>query len=237
MGLQISAREIFERLTVDILSVIAVFHILDEYGRSFHDIPSGSHEHSLDIGLHGFEDYEHLARIVFRSLRDKKILGGHELTAILSHEPGILDERIIFGDLIDDFDGALGRLLDIFDIGRAYRHIVFIVDISGIIRDIEISGILFVLGIRKRIVTEIVDDALHLTGRNDIDAGAREDERIQEIEDHQHEKHFESEYHIEDIILLGIDLKMELFNIEEKIIDQSQIFDDLVLFLMQDSES
>lgn len=236
-GLEISAGEILEHRAVDILGIIAVLHVLDEHLRSLHDIASGSHEHAIDVLFHRFQGDKDFSRIGFGTLRHDEIRDCLELASVIGDEPGILDESVILRDLIGHLDDALRRLLDIFDIGGADGHIVFVIDVAGIVRQAQISGVLLELGVRERIIAEIIDDALDLAHRDDVDARARQDERIEQIEDDENEKHFESEDHIEDIVLLGIYLQVEFLDIEKEVIGQPEIFDDLMLLLVLNIEA
>lgn len=149
-------------MSVDILSVITGLHVFYEYIRSFGDISPGSHEHSLDVGLHGFDDYKHFTGIPFRPLRYKEIFHRHELASVIRHESRVFQERIILGNLIDKLNRSLRRLLDIFDVRGTDGHIVFVVDISGIVRYRKISRIFLEFRIRKWVVAEVVDDAFYL---------------------------------------------------------------------------
>ena len=126
--------------------------------------------------------------------------------------------------------------MDIFNICSTDGHIIFVVDISGIIRYRKISRIFLKFCIRKWVVTEVIDNAFYLAGRDDIHTSAGENKRIEEIEDHEYKQDFEAEHHVEDIIFLGIDLEMEFFDIKEKIVSKSQIFDDFMFFLVENGK-
>jgi len=109
-------------------------------------------------------------------LKHDEIFYCHKLASVIRHESRVFQERIIFGNLIDKLNRSLRRLLDIFDVRCTDGHIVFVVDISGIVRYSKISRIFLEFRVRKWVVTEVVDDAFYLACRNNIHTRAREDE-------------------------------------------------------------
>jgi hypothetical protein len=123
------------------------------------------------------------------------------------------------------------------DISCRDNQIIFIVDTSGIIRDIKISGGLEKSGLLSRIITKIIDNNFGVFCGLKGDFCTWNDERNNESEDETNQERLEKKDECKDIFFALIGMEMKFFDVKEKKIENTGYFLDISLLDVIDSES